>query len=106
MSSTPSSSRQRFLVRAGYYSFFTPLVVLLLLLIFTGDGGRNVMRICGLVSLGVCVTSCLAGLTSMCRSFHCVIDRFSVLALVGIAISLGVGVASYYVYLFSNFPSC
>lgn len=42
----------------------------------------------------------------MCRSFHCVIDRFSVLALVGIAISLGVGVASYYVYLFSNFPSC
>ena len=100
MSSTPSNSRRRFLVRAAYYSFFTPLVLLLLILIFAPSGGRDVMRIGGLVSLGICVTCVLAGLASI------LLDRFSFLALSGILISCGVGFVSYMTYIFSYFPSC
>lgn len=106
MSTTSSSPKQRFLARAATYSFFTPLIVLLVLLIFlTLSGGRETMRACELTAVGFCVSSILAGLVSLVRIFHNRFDGYAVAALVGIALAIGVGFISYVAYGFS-FWSC
>ena len=105
MISKSPSSRQRILVRAAYYSFYIPLLVLLalLLLLTLAAPPPFVMRTAFLLSLCICATSFLAGLTSMLRIFHCGIDKLSFLALIGMALGFGVGFISYAFY---DFPSC
>ena len=104
MISTPSSSWQKFLVRAACYSFYTPLVVLLALLIFLTLADRpSVLRAGCLVSVGIYAASFLAGLTGLFRIFNGGIDRFSLLALIGMILGFGVGFIAYIIY---DFPSC
>lgn len=103
----PSIFRQRFLAHAACWSLYTPLVVLLLLLILlTLNDGREALRIWGVASIGSCIMGILAGLAGMLRIVYCRFDRLFVIALAGVALSLCVGFIAYITYLFSFVPSC
>ena len=92
MRASPNSKSQRIQFFAACYSFYTPLAALLVFMIsMTLAGSIEISRIFGIASLVFCISSLLAGVFGLFRIFRGCFDMFSLAAIVGIPLSLGVG---------------
>jgi hypothetical protein len=85
--------RQRFLVWAANYSFYTPLFVFFAQLILDAPRfnlSQEHVHIILSVSMVFCLSSLFAGLIGLLRIFYRKFDSYLLEALVGIVLSLGI----------------